>query len=135
MKVQIAERTSVKFSEAELSYLLGNKLLGRLATIESSGVPHVVPLGWSYNEALGTIDISGHNFVDTKKFRNVQANDRAAFLVDDVLPPWRPRSVMVQGKAKAILLGTGENPGPEALIRITPEKIVSWGLDEQEAQR
>ena len=112
------------FSDEELEYLLGEKRLGRLATVDSGGMPHVVPVGWSYNPEAGTIDVSGRNFAATKKFRNVKANPKAAFVVDDVLPPWRPRSVMVRGNARAI-----EGPDGRALIRITPEKITSWGLD------
>lgn len=126
-------KTAVAFSRAELEYLVGNRLLGRLVTIEPSGMPHVVPVGWRYKQELGTIDISGRNFAATKKFRNVQTNDRAAFVVDDVLPPWRPRSVMIQGRAEALYAGTADNPGSQAIIRITPEKIVSWGLDAQGA--
>ena len=110
-------------SDAELEYLLGGKRLGRLATVDTDGMPHVVPVGWRYNQETGTIDVSGRNFAATKKFRNVKANPRAAFVVDDVLPPWRPRSVMIQGDARAIEASDGG-----ALIRITPEKITSWGL-------
>jgi PPOX class F420-dependent enzyme/OxyR family protein len=113
------------FSEAELGYLLGEKRLGRLATVDTDGMPHVVPVGWRYNPEEGTIDVSGRNFAATKKFRNVKANSKAAFVVDDVLPPWRPRSVMVQGRARAIEASGNEGP----IIRITPEKIISRGLD------
>jgi pyridoxamine 5'-phosphate oxidase family protein len=113
------------FTEAELAYLLGERRLGRLATADTDGRPHVVPVGWSYNAELGTIDISGHSFAATKKFRNARANPQAAFVVDDVLPPWRPRCVSVQGDAEAIeASGDGQ-----AMIRIRPVKIVSWGLD------
>lgn len=125
--------TAVTFSKAELDYLLGNRLLGRLVTIEPSGAPHVVPVGWRYNHELGTIDISGRDFAATKKFRNVRSNDRAAFIVDDVLPPWRPRAVMVQGRAQALYQATPEKPVAQALIRITPEKIISWGLKQPNA--
>jgi pyridoxamine 5'-phosphate oxidase family protein len=121
------------FSAAELDYLLNERRLGRLATVDATGQPHVVPVGWHYNPELGTIDISGRNFAATKKFRNVKANPKAAFLVDDVLPPWRPRSVMVQGQAEALEAsagGGGEDSG--AMIRITPDKIVSWGLETSE---
>jgi pyridoxamine 5'-phosphate oxidase family protein len=121
------------FSAAELDYLLNERRLGRLATVDATGQPHVVPVGWHYNPELGTIDISGRNFAATKKFRNVKSNTKAAFLVDDVLPPWRPRSVMVQGQAEALEAsagGGGEDSG--AMIRITPDKIVSWGLEASE---
>ena len=113
------------FSDEELEYLLGEKRLGRLATVGSDGMPHVVPVGWRYNPEAGTIDVSGRNFAATKKYRNVKANPRAAFVVDDVLPPWRPRSVMVRGDARAIEASANEG----AIIRITPENIVSWGFD------
>lgn len=55
------------FSDKELDYLAG-KRLGRLATIDANGLPHVVPLGWSYNPALDTIDVGGRDFDRTKKF-------------------------------------------------------------------
>lgn len=113
------------FSDRELRFLLGERNLGRLATIDDSGRPHVVPLGWSYNKQLGTIDISGRNFGATKKYRNAVGNPNVAFIVDDVLPPWQPRCVMVQGRAEAI-----EEDGREAMLRITPDRIISWGLEQ-----
>lgn len=119
---------AASFSPSELAYLLGERRLGRLATADVDGQPHVVPVGWSYNAELGTIDISGRNFAATRKFRNVQANPKAAFVVDDVLPPWRPRSVMVQGHAQAFA-ASGDR---QAFVRITPEKIISWGLEAAE---
>jgi len=89
------------FSEKELNYLASQRL-GRLATIDADGLPHAVPLGWSYNPALDTIDVGGRDFARTKKFRNVQANPKVALVIDDVLPPWRPRCVMVRGEAEAL---------------------------------
>ena len=118
------------FSQQELDYLAGRRL-GRLATIGTDGLPHVVPLGWSYNPALDTIDIGGRDFARTKKFRNVKANPKVALVIDDVLPPWRPRSVMVRGEAEALDDATGadgEYLGP--IIRIHPSQVLSWGLDD-----
>ena len=121
---------AASFSPAELGYLLGERRLGRLATVDATGQPHVVPVGWRYNPDLGTIDISGRNFAATKKFRNVRETPKAAFVVDDVLPPWRPRSVMVQGRAQALeASANASGGGGGAMIRITPDKIVSWGLE------
>lgn len=122
----------VSFSATELDYLMSERRLGRLATVEASGRPHVVLVGmWRYNPELGTIDVSGHNFAATKKFRNVKANPEAAVVVDDLasIDPWRPRSVMVQGRAQAIEATDSDSEGGEAMIRITPDKITSWGLD------
>lgn len=121
-----ADSHVVRLSPAELRYLRSTRLLGRLATSNALGQPHVVPVGWSYDEQTGTFDVSGRDFAATRKYRNVLANPRAALVIDDVLPPWRPRCVHVQGPAQA--LPADPDTGREALIRITPTTISSWGL-------
>lgn len=116
------------FSSAELAYL-GERRLGRLATVDSTGLPHVVPLGWSYNPATDTIDVTGRDFARTAKFRNAVTNPLVALVVDDVLPPWRPRAVMVRGRAEAVadaVDADGRPTGP--ILRIHPVQILSWGL-------
>lgn len=119
------------FSESELAYLAEGVGLGRLATVDNDGYPHVVPLGWGYNVELDTIDIGGRGaaeFVATRKFRNVLSNPKVAFVVDDVLPPFHPRAVEVRGDAEAIHQVADGGSEPIALIRITPKKVTSWGL-------
>ena len=71
------------FSEAELAYLLGGRQLGRLATVGADGMPHVIPVGWSYNPELDSIDVGGRDPARTKKFRDVARTGRAAIVVDD----------------------------------------------------
>jgi len=118
------------FSKSELDYL-ADRRLGRLATIGPDGLPHVVPLGWGYNPALDTIDVGGRDLARTRKFRNVRANPKVALVIDDELPPWRPRCVMVRGEAEALEEATsadGERLG--SIIRIHPTQVISWGLDE-----
>lgn len=118
------------FTEAELQYLTGGRQLGRLATVGSDGTPHVVPVGWIYNAASETIDISGRELEKSKKFRDVVRTGRAAIVIDDLesVDPWRPRAVEVRGRAEAIAL-------PTPLIRIHPERIVSWGLGRARSAR
>lgn len=113
------------FTAAELAYLMDEPRLARLATIGADGTPHVAPVGWSYNAELGTIDIGGHDFARTKKFRDVARTGRAAIVIDDVLPPWQARGVEVRGIAETI-------GGPPALIRLHPRRIISWGLESTE---
>ena len=115
------------FSPAEVAYLEEGRRLGRLATADSEGRPQVTPVGmWSYNSDTGTIDVTGRGFETTRKFRNVASNPCAAFVVDDMasVDPWRPRAVTVEGTAEAIPAGDGGG----AMIRLTPDRIVSWGL-------
>ena len=59
-------RPLARFSDAELGYLLGERRLGRLATADATSLPHVVPVGWRYNQDLGTIDVSGRDLAVTK---------------------------------------------------------------------
>ena len=118
------------FTPKEIEYLRGQRL-GRLATVDAAGEPHVVPVGFRYNAELDTIDIGGHNLSRSKKFRDVAQNGRAAFVVDDVLPPWQARGIEVRGRAEALVSG-GQQVNADfdsELIRITPAKVVAWGID------
>jgi pyridoxamine 5'-phosphate oxidase family protein len=110
------------FTERELEYLTAERRLARLATVGRDGTPHISPVGWSYNQAEGTIEIRGHNLETTKKFRDVARSGRAAVVIDDVLPPWQPRGVEIRGKAEA-------RRKPRPVIVIHPERVIGWGLD------
>jgi pyridoxamine 5'-phosphate oxidase family protein len=65
------------FTEAEIGYL-DSQRLGRLATVQPDGSPQVKPVGFHYNEALGTLDVTGFNLSASQKFRNVSHNGFSA---------------------------------------------------------
>lgn len=114
-----------KFTEAELEYMQSQQL-GRLATVNKNGDPQVAAVTFRYNPELDTIDIGGYHNGDTQKFRNVALNGKAAFLIDDVMPPWKPRTLEIRGQAEALSEGgetvrAGFSPH---LIRITPKRII-----------
>jgi len=118
------------FTEKEIEYL-GTQRLGRLATIDSAGNPHVVPVGFRYNPETDTIDIGGRQIAQSRKWAHVEAHPRVAFVVDDVLPPWRPR--MIEAKADVELLQGGgekiiEGFAPE-MMRLRPVRIATFGLE------
>jgi pyridoxamine 5'-phosphate oxidase family protein len=74
--------------------------------------------------------LGGRDMANTKKFRDVARSGRAALVVDDVRPPWRPRGIEVRGRAEAVV------GGPQSLVRIYPERIVSsWGIDTDGSRR
>jgi pyridoxamine 5'-phosphate oxidase family protein len=118
------------FTDDERRYLVGGHQLGRIATVGVDGTPHVVPVGWIYNAASETIDISGFELERSKKFRDVARTGRAAIVIDDVesTDPWRPRGIEIRGRGEAIAL-------PTPLIRIHPERIVTWGIGPRRSAR
>ena len=118
------------FTQTEIAYLTSQQL-GRLATVDASGNPHVVPVGYRYNPDLDTIDIGGRNMGASKKYREAQQHGRVAFVVDDVQPQWKPRGVEIRGRVETVTTDEQGNPRPAGaeLIRIYPTRIVGWGLD------
>lgn len=111
------------FTSAELEYLQGERRLGRIATVGPGGTPHVTPVGWSLDTDSGVVEVGGMDLPATKKFRDVVRTGRAAIVIDDVPPPWQPRGVEIRGRAEAV-------EEPEAKIRLYPERIIGWGLDD-----
>jgi pyridoxamine 5'-phosphate oxidase family protein len=123
------------FTAEEIAYLASQRL-GRLATTNGKGDLHVVPVGFRYNPEQDTIDIGGHNMATSKKYREALRHGRVAFVVDDVLPPWKPRFVEVRGTVEAIAEGGNAiNQGfaPE-ILRVTPTYIVSMGVNDDIVQ-
>jgi pyridoxamine 5'-phosphate oxidase family protein len=125
------------FSPEEISYLQQQRL-ARIATTGADGQPHVVPVAFRYNPETDTIDIGGHNFARRKKWRDVAQNPRVAVVIDDIasLNPWRVRGIEVRGEAERLSAGgeTVVHGFDPAMFRITPRRIVSWGLNPEAAQ-
>lgn len=126
--------TRTTFTDAEIAYL-SSQLLGRIATVDAGSNPRVVPTGFSYNPATGTIDLGGYDLTQTKRYRDVQRNPNVAFVVDDLAStnPWRPRAVRIRGTVT--LHGPDEandHRDPAfggAWMRLIPTSITSMGLD------
>ena len=124
------------FTPAELAYLRGQRL-ARLATLGPDGAPQVRPVGFLVNADTGTIDIPGLDNPSTQKWRNVLADERVSFVVDDVVPrPWQPRALEVRGVAEALpdVLHADAFPGIRpGVIRIHPRRILVFGLDDPDS--
>ncbi|HSA98189.1 MAG TPA: pyridoxamine 5'-phosphate oxidase family protein [Candidatus Nitrosotenuis sp.] len=124
-------------------FLKEQKIL-RLATVDRSGNPHLVPVWYDYTGAKFHI---GTN-TKTKKAKNIQKNSKVCFCVDDGV--WSPiHGVMGNGSAKLILQeGTVKKIAKKILLRyfenledesakqlldntnciieIVPSKITTW---------
>ena len=119
------------FTSEEINYLQSQRL-ARIATVGPDGQPHVVPVGFRYNPDTDTIDVGGHNFAQRKKWRDVQQNPRVAVVIDDIASfnPWTVRGIEIRGEAERLMSG-GESViagFDAAMFRITPKRIVSWGI-------
>jgi pyridoxamine 5'-phosphate oxidase family protein len=126
------------FTDAEIAYL-NSQLLARIATATADGKPHVVPVAFRYNPETDTIDVGGHNFASRKKFRDAQTNPHVAIVIDDLasVEPWRPRMLEIRGEAEVMLSGgeTIRDGFDPEMFRITPTRIVSFGIDPGEPFR
>ncbi|HEY7127483.1 MAG TPA: PPOX class F420-dependent oxidoreductase [Ktedonobacterales bacterium] len=119
-----------RFTQAEIDYL-GTQRLGRLATINTAGELHVVPVSFRYNPELDTLDIGGRWISTSRKYRDVERDGRVAFVVDDITASSLPRGMEIRGRA--VVAPTGGQAirptlDPE-IIRITPTRIISWGVN------
>jgi pyridoxamine 5'-phosphate oxidase family protein len=98
------------FTPNEIEFLRSQRI-GRFATVSPSGWPHVVPVMYSVDDE-GALEFD----VDGVKLRNIQAEPRAAMVVDAMGPK---RGVAIQGRASLI--------APER-ARLDPDRRFSWGL-------
>ena len=129
----------VEFSKSEERFLRMNEL-GRVATVSTDGTPHVVPVCYIYQagKLLVATDYA------TRKYRNLLANNRTAFVVDVYRPN---RGILVQGRGKIVEAGpefqeayrlfykrfswVRADPWKEReapFIIIEPIRKTSWGL-------
>jgi pyridoxamine 5'-phosphate oxidase family protein len=105
---------------------------GHLATVGPDGTPQVKPVGFTYNRTLGTVDITGFNMAGSAKYRNVQANPRVSFVVDEVTEPGMAGAhfLEIRGMAETVI-GTHDPAGYLAaeIIRIQPRRLVGFNVD------
>ena len=125
-------------------FLKSQKIL-RLVTIDTKGVPHIVPVWYLYKEKKFFIGTNTR----TKKAKNLRKKKQVAFCVDVGVNAPNIIGVMGQGKAKLILkdsevkkiaktillryFKTIQNKSAKELldetdciIEITPKKYANW---------
>jgi pyridoxamine 5'-phosphate oxidase family protein len=124
------------FTDKEVAFLKEGPL-GRLATVDSMGRPHVVPTGFNVDPDKGVVEIGGHNLPGRGQKRryltHIEANPYVAFVVDHVVtePSWTARGITMRGRAVIHPEG-GERLGPgfgPIWVEMVPEWISAWGID------
>ena len=125
------------FTNVERQYLR-TQGLGRLATIGPDGAPQNLPVAYWVNAADETIDIGGPALGDSQKFRNIKADPRVSFVVDDIAPPeesvgpggQRGRGLEIRGRAETLVVEQPLMHGfTNDVIRIHPTRVIAWNLD------
>lgn len=111
------------FTEAELEYLRTQPLM-RFASASNTGRPDVAPVVFEVEN--GDILTAGFDITHTIRYRNIQTNPRATLVVDDLasVNPWSPRGLKITGSSVIEQSANGER------FRISPERIVSWGIND-----
>jgi pyridoxamine 5'-phosphate oxidase family protein len=127
------------FKQHEIEYMNAAEL-GRLATVQRDGTPQASPVGFTYNSELDTIDIAGYRMSQSQKYRNIAVNPKVAFVVDDIASrnPWRVRCLEIRGTAEQASAprekGAAGDALDSAIIRITPTRIISFGIDDTDTE-
>lgn len=112
-----------ELSEVERSFLFHPPAaLARIATVDTDGMPHVVPGGWSFDPTTQEMILGGRDVPRTVRAGHVRANGHAAVVIDGLAPGpgWSPWAFIARGRARV-----DERNGT---IRVTLDALTSWGL-------
>jgi len=129
----------VKFTPEEEAFLKANAIC-RLATASKDAKPQVTPVMYTLDGSSFVIAVD----YGTKKLKNVRENQDVALVIDRVRPT---KAVAIEGTCEVHERGVEyrrllkllfarfefyrKNPwgeGESTIFRITPRKVVSWGL-------
>lgn len=123
------------FTGDELEYLIGHPL-GRLATIGPGGAPQVHPVAFWVSPDSDVIKIGGPDLTTSQKFRNVKADPRVSFVVDDQSDTPNPlgqtgRGIEIRGTIEVVTQDPPLIPGfSNDTFRLHPRRIISWNIGE-----
>jgi pyridoxamine 5'-phosphate oxidase family protein len=110
------------FTDAELAYLKSQPLM-RFASASPTGKPDVAPVVFKVEG--DDIVTGGFDITKTVRYRNIGKNPRVTVVVDDLasMNPWTPRGIKIIGTSVI-------ETEPASQFRISPEVIISWGIND-----
>jgi PPOX class probable F420-dependent enzyme len=108
---------------AEQRAFIAAQRVGRLATSDAAGQPHVVPVCYAHAELSFYIALDAKPKRVTperlKRVRNIRANPLAALVIDRYSEDWRSLAyLLVQGAAVLLPVGDAEQRQAVALLRV-----------------
>jgi PPOX class probable F420-dependent enzyme len=132
--------------DAEQERFVSRQRVARLATADTFGRPHLVPVCFAYLDGAfyTPVDEKPKRSLRLKRLRNIAQNHRVALLLDEYDDDWsRLAWLMVQGEAEVLQSGPEHARALEALrqrypqyrdmdlesrpvIRIVPRRVLFW---------
>ena len=133
----------------EVRAFLERQRVGRLATVDASGAPHVVPICYALLDdgcLYMAVDEKPKRTDRLQRLRNIEGDARFALVIDRYDDDWsRLAWVMVRGRGAELAPGDRHDAAIEALrdryeqyrtmdldgrpvLRLVPERVNSWGL-------
>lgn len=117
--------SSPPLSSRERAFVAAQRV-GRLATADAQGAPHVVPVCFAVvdDTLYVTIDAKPKRVAggSLKRLRNIAANPSAAFVVDRYAEDWsRLGWVMLRGRAEILAAGAEHDTAQAALRARYPQ--------------
>lgn len=127
-------------TQSEIDTFLSEPNIAVVATAAPSGKPHAMPIWYLWRDGKVLFHTGG----DSKKMRNLRANDRISIVVDTKVAPYKV--VVIEGKAKELpgdkslareiaIHYLGEKQGeryasqstePGTLVEVIPTRVISW---------
>ena len=138
-----------QLTEAQASWLARSPV-GHLATADAHGAPHVIPVCYAFDGRAIYSVLDGKPkkapLTRLRRVKNILANPQVALVVDHYEEDWtRLWYILVTGQAELLLEGDEREDAIGKLrekyqqyrdmdidinpvIKITPAKVVSWGI-------
>jgi PPOX class probable F420-dependent enzyme len=134
----------------EIEGFIADARVGRLATVDREGQPHVVPCcyAWDGYALYSAIDAKPKRGgqAPLRRVRNIEENPRVSLVIDHYAEDWGAlRWVMIQGRAELVGAGAeyahgaslllskypqyramGLDPARGPMIKVVPERVTHW---------
>jgi PPOX class probable F420-dependent enzyme len=119
-------------NDIHLKAIIDKARVARLATVDSEGKPHLIPVVFAYDEEHYYIPIDEKTKQrpskpeKLKRVKNIQANPNIALLIDEYNEDWtKLYFVMIQGRASLISNKKGEQENELLLLLEKAHKLLS----------
>jgi PPOX class probable F420-dependent enzyme len=129
--------SAIIFTEAQIAFIEAQPV-GRLATADEEGRPHVVPVCYARDGASFYIALDAKPkrvaHARLRRVRNILANPRAALVIDRYSDDWSALAyVLVRGAMALLPPGDAEHARAMALLRQRYPQYLAMPIDEQPA--